>query len=109
MMAGHPNAFEWDQRRGHAAFPVANVEPWGIFAAVNIAHFDGDGLTDAQTTVIHQTQTGGETGFAHGGQHVLDFLAREHNGQNLRTGDAHFFEDSPLLNLNGLPKEAASR
>src|SRR5260370_24664061 len=22
MMAGHPNAFEWDQRRGHAAFPV---------------------------------------------------------------------------------------
>src|SRR5258708_13265019 len=23
MMASHPNAFEWDQRRGHAAFPLA--------------------------------------------------------------------------------------
>src|ERR1041385_6046826 len=58
-----------------AAFAIANVQAGRIFVAVDVGDLNGNGFTDAQPTVIHESQTGRETWLTDRSKQSADFLA----------------------------------
>jgi len=70
-----------------ASLAIANVQAGWVFTAMDVTNLNADGLAHAQTAVIHQPQAGAKTRLLDRLQHLLDFGARQDNGQDFRLRD----------------------